>query len=98
MSVLNIKDVGFNYPNSVYVGRKKNTIFHFGNPFLAETYGRELAVLYFLQWLEGENFLDVETDRRKWILENLHSLKNKNLLCFCSPESCHADILFEKVK
>lgn len=34
---------------------------------------------------------------REWILENIHTLKGKNLMCWCKigEEPCHADILLK---
>lgn len=29
------------------------------------------------------------------LLNALPELKNKNLLCYCKPKACHADLLFE---
>jgi hypothetical protein len=29
------------------------------------------------------------------LLNDLHELKNKTLVCFCKPKACHGDILAE---
>lgn len=34
--------------------------------------------------------------RVKWMVENIHLLKNADLCCWCKPEdSCHVDVLLE---
>lgn len=75
----------------------------FGNPFTIKQYrdagvsGTDaelaaLAVAAFRDWL-----CDGETDEAKAeIINNLSSLRGKNLACFCSLDSpCHADVLLE---
>lgn len=84
----------------VYVGRKR-TGMHFGNPFSHIGYGqikvgsRQEAVDAYLDWLSGTAWLDVEPTRRKWILENIATLRGKRLGCYCKPLACHADLLAE---
>jgi hypothetical protein len=29
------------------------------------------------------------------LLQALHELKGKDLICWCAPERCHADVLLE---
>lgn len=70
---------------------------HFGNPFshIERSYApvkvatREEAVARHMSWLKGETDHDVEPERRKWILANLHRLKDKRLGCLCGPLPCH---------
>ena len=58
------------------------------NPFSVKQYGREECLNKY----------------RKYILDNvelmnsLHELKGKTLMCWCHPDSCHGDILMELVK
>ena len=88
----------------VYIGRQK-TGFHFGNPFgtkedslatvLVPT--RTDAIESFDKWLSGEEFQNIEPERRQWILENLHLLKGKRLGCFCKPKSCHGDVYVKHI-
>lgn len=76
--------------DAVYVGRP--TIF--GNPFshlpeTAATYSsptRELAVEAYRKYLRDHPFL-VEKAKRL--------LKGKDLVCWCKPAACHADVLME---
>ena len=78
--VLNIRDVGYDYPNSVYVGRPSD----FGNPFSLKDNTRAQAIAKFEALIyNNEDFYDLI------MLE----LRRKNLLCWCSPEACHADVL-----
>ena len=84
----------------VYVGRKRNTNQHFGNPFshiqLPNTVlvkDRDEACDAFAEWIEGTGFQDVEPERRTWILANLSKLRGNSLGCFCAPKRCHAETL-----
>ena len=88
--------------DDVYIGRK-NEPFHFGNPFshlnsdIASVHvgNRTEAIAAFRAWILGTDFTEVEPERRAWILENLESLRDKNLLCFCKPQKCHGDVYLE---
>lgn len=65
---------------------------HFGNPFSHQKYkGVQVvvptvkdAVIAFEQWLRGENYQDVEPDRRQWILNQINSgsLNGKQLVYY----------------
>ncbi len=81
-----IDDIG-----GIYIGRM-NSKFHYGNPFshlespnLAsiKVASREIAVDCYDMWLSGRNFNEVELERRLWILDHLHLLKDQILECFC---------------
>jgi hypothetical protein len=104
MSTIVVNKKYSNY--DVYIGRSCSNKFHYGNPFthiveskLASVFveSRAESINCFRQWLEGNRWKDVEPDRRIWILENLKSLKDKRLGCFCSPHPCHGDVLAEMV-
>lgn len=85
-----------------YIGRSSNDPMHFGNPFFVSTKKTKLGkvevanlrecLLAFHDWLEGTRYQDVEPERRQWILDNLHTLKNETLGCFCKPKACHGDV------
>lgn len=89
----------------VYCGRSCNELnrnSHFGNPFshlktakttIITVSDRDEAIACFEAWIFEESFLDVEPERRKWIQDNVASLKGKVLGCYCAPLSCHCDIL-----
>ena len=53
------------------------------------------AVQCFKDWLYGTKFTDILQDKRQKIIDNIHTLQNKTIACWCSPESCHRDILLE---
>jgi hypothetical protein len=94
--------------NTIYVGRPT----FWGNPFTkaaaieseyaTENNWREFVVECFRDWL-GPSLSDREwwsgqesNNRRQLILENLDSIRGKNLACFCKiGEPCHADVLLE---
>ncbi len=80
----------------VYIGRPSK----WGNPythiqdkttkaeFIVNT--REEAITKYKEYiLNGEG---------KHLLNDLHELKNKTLGCWCSPQSCHGDVLIEIIE
>lgn len=103
-TVVNVakKPLGGQFPEStVYIGRRPDGM-HFGNPFPfyegtvakgPRVATREESVTCFEAWLRGEAFEDVEPERRQWILEHLHELRDQVLGCHCKPLACHGDIL-----
>lgn len=69
--------------NGVYVGRPSP----WGNPFEASAVGgRDKAIALHREWLLSQPDL---VERAK------HELRGKNLLCWCAPKPCHADVLLE---
>jgi hypothetical protein len=87
-------------PYDIYIGRpRKGEHWGFGNPFVISIDGdRETVVMKFREWIiNGKTFdcKDAQEYRREWILNNILLLKDKTLGCFCSPLSCHGDILKE---
>ena len=70
-------------PEAVYVGRPSK----WGNPFVVDRDGnREEVIARYADWLDGmvhNNLL------------NLDELQGKDLVCWCAPLPCHADILLE---
>jgi hypothetical protein len=80
-----------------YIGRPSI----FGNPFrvghgCGQDGSNDECVEKFRQWVNGEAYTDLEQDRRKLILENVHLLKGLILGCWCKPhKSCHGDVLAE---
>lgn len=89
----------------VYVGRSGTRPDHYGNPFgfgkggifCVRVANRQEAIKAYAQWLQGETYQDVEPTRRQWILDNLQVLKGKNLICWCAPLACHAEVLMAMV-
>lgn len=93
--VLNKRDLGALGPDDVYIGRRSYGM-HFGNPFpMKSEKDRAKVILQFRAWIKGYDHQDVEPERRQWILNNLETLRGKNLVCFCAPKPCHGDIYME---
>lgn len=85
-----------------YIGRPKAGLpWNFGNPFVIGVDGnREEVIWKFDNWLDlGNNFSnkDATEERRQWILDNIYTLKDKTLGCFCDfpHEDCHGRILMK---
>lgn len=79
---------------------------YWGNPFSEDTgsdaeiivSSKEEAIENYKKWLLGEDFLDFNQDKRKWILDNLKYIKGKKIACFCKVykgENCHGYVLAE---
>lgn len=68
------------YPASaVYVGRPSK----WGNPYRLGKGDRAEVIAKFREWLLSESGLDVA------------ELRGKDLVCWCAPRACHADVLLE---
>lgn len=81
--VLNAKQVGkVSTASRVYVGRPSK----WGNPFVIGRDGSRAEVIakYRARLLSQPTLMDA-----------LHELRGKDLICWCAPEACHADILVE---
>lgn len=74
-------------PHDFYVGRPSK----WGNPFVTGKHAktREECVELFRAW--------ITTGDGRALLKDLHELRNKRLICWCHPRSCHADVLAELV-
>jgi len=71
-------------PDAVYVGRPSK----WGNPYRIEPdigNTRELVIGAYREWLINQPLL----------LEQLSELRGKDLVCWCAPKPCHADVLLE---
>lgn len=70
-------------PGAVYVGRP--TVW--GNPFIIGVDGtREEVIQKYRLWLQRYPELVARAKRE---------LKGKDLICWCAPRACHADVLLE---
>lgn len=68
--------------NAVYVGRPSK----WGNPFHIGVHGtRAACVGMYKEYVQQQPEL----------MNALHELKGKDLVCWCAPLACHADILLE---
>ncbi len=71
-------------PDAVYVGRPSK----WGNPFKIGIDGtREEVISKYKQWM-----MSVE---QAYLVSYLTELKGKDLVCWCAPLPCHADVLLE---
>lgn len=80
--VLNMRtlDEGPPRPNAVYVGRPTK----WGNPWTIGVHGtREKVIQRYATWLYSTDLTDIE------------ELRGKDLVCWCAPLPCHADVLLE---
>lgn len=68
----------------VYIGRP----YKWGNPFeIGKDGTREEVCQKYKDWItQGDG---------KYLLNDLHELKDKILGCWCHPKQCHGDILHE---
>ncbi len=77
----------------VYIGRPSkwgNPFTHIKDRFTKAAFivsDRETAISSYRKWItEGDG---------KHLLKDLHELRGKVLGCWCSPKSCHGDVLSE---
>lgn len=81
-------------PNNVYIGRDMQWAVSgivgskWSNPFSVKKYGRELALEKYKTYI----------NEKRYLREELHQLRGKNLGCWCAPEKCHGDILLELIE
>ena len=75
-----------------YVGRPSK----FGNPF---TIGRDGSREEVIQKFEAWLFVADENSSPPMLItiDDLHSLRGKDLVCWCAPEACHAQILMKYI-
>lgn len=80
MKVYNKRDR--NIPaNAVYIGRPTK----WGNPFVIGRDGDRNEVIRKYREYLGNSYL----------LNHLHELRGKDLVCWCAPEACHGDVLLK---
>jgi len=69
-------------PDAIYVGRPSK----WGNPFIiGKDSNRDEVITAYMSWFTLNNALR----------NDLHELRGKDLVCWCAPLPCHADILLE---
>lgn len=72
-------------PDAILVDR--NTVY--GNPFVIGKHGtREGVIAKYERWI----FMSDQTELRVMMTQEL---RGKDLLCWCAPQQCHADIILE---
>ncbi len=98
MAVLNFYHIGKVIPEgAVYIGRGNAKLgliqSKFANPFPAKDKDdRDRVVELYRKWLWKQIKENVITK------EDLMELRGKDLVCYCSPKSCHGDILMKAVE
>jgi len=82
-NVLNARRVGRKpAPGRIYVGRPSK----WGNPFVIGRDGTRLEVIAkYRAWIAQQPAL----------LAALGELRGKDLVCWCAPDPCHAEVLIE---
>jgi hypothetical protein len=83
--VLNRKMTGTILPNAIYVGRPSK----WGNPFKIGVHGTRDEVIAKYRERITKNLK--ENPR----VYDLNELRGKDLICWCHPQPCHADVLLE---
>lgn len=69
-------------PYDVYIGRPSK----WGNPFEIGPDGtRDEVISKYRNWIK----------QQPGLMSDLHELEGKTLGCWCSPKSCHGEVLFE---
>lgn len=67
--------------NHVYIGRPSK----WGNPFVIGKDGnRQEVVRKYEEWLLNNK-----------LMNDVHELQGKNLVCWCAPLACHGDVLLK---
>lgn len=83
MTVLN-KYKDYIPPEAIYIGR--GTLW--GNPFpIDKNTTREQVIGKYIDYIKNE----IRSGRIS--LEQLASLYNQDLVCYCAPKACHGDVL-----
>lgn len=117
---INIINIHVEKPRGyLYIGRSAHDPFHhFGNPFThlwghtqatVQVATREQAVQAYEEWLRGTSWLNVEQERRAWILRRIDELavsgSDLTLGCFCKPRdgfkndhTCHGQVLAKMIE
>lgn len=72
----------FHPKDAVYIGRPSK----WGNPFVIGRDGNRQEVI--------EKYKEYILSNRK-LLDSLHELRGKDLVCWCYPLECHGDVLLE---
>lgn len=76
--------------NQIYVGRptKWGNPFKIGQKYKGKILSREDVILAHRHWL-------LYLPKGQKLLGDLDEIKGKDLVCWCAPRACHADILLK---
>lgn len=75
----------------VYIGRPSK----WGNPFTHKDGTKAEFILPTRQECIDAFRTWITEGKGMYLLKDLHELKGKTLGCWCSPQSCHGDVLME---
>ena len=98
MAVLNFYHIGKTIPKgAVYIGRGNSSLglvqSKFSNPFPAKNKeDRDRVVDLYKKWLWKQ------IKEGKITRDELIALDGKDLVCYCSPKSCHGDVLTKAIE
>ena len=79
--------------NSVYIGRPSK----WGNPFTHLDKKTKADIIVSTRKQAIKKYKEYILQNKE-LMKDLHELKNKDLVCWCSPKDCHGDILKELVE
>lgn len=67
--------------DAVYIGRGSK----WGNPYVIGKHGNRRDVIdqYYIRFLQGD------------LVNQVHELRGKDLVCYCAPLACHGDVLLK---
>lgn len=89
--VYNVKNYLQPPAEAIYVGRptKWNNQFQFGQDYQGRILTRADTVEAYRDWL-------LHSDQGQALLEDIGELTGHDLVCWCAPFPCHADVLMEE--
>lgn len=91
---------GFIFDESTMVKIDRST--RWGNPYIMGIHGdRDTVCDAYLYWLnrwieykeEVKMLVGIRIFSNKVVVEHLHELKGKDLVCWCAPNRCHGEVL-----
>ncbi len=75
-------------PDAAYVGRPGK----YGNPFEVSIFGRQGAIDNHRKWMNRDEGM---IEYVGYEPPSIEELRDKDLVCWCTPLPCHADTLLE---
>lgn len=97
--IANVREVGMNAPDTIYVGREMRTTGPYGpeikggtwgNPYREVRFGRFGAIRKYVAYIQRMS----EQDRLAFLAPIKIALEDgKKLTCWCAPNACHAHVL-----
>jgi hypothetical protein len=71
-----------------------------GNPYIIGEDGDREEVCdkyewWLNEWIKNKKEIIVDGRSNKWVVQNAHTLKGKDLVCWCVPSRCHGSPLMK---